>query len=478
VTADTPLTVHRVDPGAMSERTVAIVEDWLAHGATPTDVAVLARVNSALLPVQVALGHAGVPRTAPLDPSVLGRTGIRVALAYLRMGLDPERLTREDIRDTLNRPSRKVKSAVEPLLQRSPRWSLDRLYGLTDLLSGKHAERLAGYCNDLQRLTDAITDGADTHACLDIIRDRIGLGEAMDTLDASSSRPEGSSHGDDLDALAQLADLHPDPVTFREWLVESLRIEGDEDGVTLSTVHRVKGMEWDRVVVFAANEGLLPHRLAEDVEEERRIFHVAVTRCRSHVAVVANRDGASPFLAELTAPGSHRGVVDSPPSRPAPTAPRRRDDGRVIAGVGLDVVLPGGIAARVVEVDGADAVALTEQGVELRVPLGATVQVTGDEVRLAPPARRSRTALPGTDVPIAGDPAKVDALFEALRAWRKRAAEAAGLPAYIVFNDATLRGIAERQPSSARELTSVPGVGPAKLERYGDDVLALVEDLT
>jgi DNA helicase II / ATP-dependent DNA helicase PcrA len=218
--------VHAVDAGAMAARTVALIADRLAEGAAPRDVAVLARVNAALLPVQIALGEAGIPRTAPLDTTVLGRTGVRTALAYLRLGLDPERMRREDVFDTLNRPARKVKSAVSELL-RGARWSWDQLDQLTDSLGPAHADRWAGYLDDIQGLADAITAGADTAKVLWHIRNVIGLGEAMDTLDASRSRPEGSSHGDDLDALAQLAALHPDPVTFREWLIEALRVPGD-----------------------------------------------------------------------------------------------------------------------------------------------------------------------------------------------------------------------------------------------------------
>ncbi|MEQ1831647.1 MAG: ATP-dependent DNA helicase RecQ [Candidatus Eisenbacteria bacterium] len=57
--------------------------------------------------------------------------------------------------------------------------------------------------------------------------------------------------------------------------------------------------------------------------------------------------------------------------------------------------------------------------------------------------------------------------FERLRAVRKRLADAEGVPAYIVFSDAALRGMAERRPVSSHELLEVPGVGPVKLERYG-----------
>jgi ATP-dependent DNA helicase RecQ len=60
-----------------------------------------------------------------------------------------------------------------------------------------------------------------------------------------------------------------------------------------------------------------------------------------------------------------------------------------------------------------------------------------------------------------------DALFEKLRAVRKRLADAEGVPAYIVFSDAALRGMAARRPRSEGELLEVPGVGPVKLARYG-----------
>jgi ATP-dependent DNA helicase RecQ len=62
--------------------------------------------------------------------------------------------------------------------------------------------------------------------------------------------------------------------------------------------------------------------------------------------------------------------------------------------------------------------------------------------------------------------------FERLRAWRAGAAKEQGVPAYVVFHDATLRDIVLRRPASLAELGTVGGVGSTKLERYGDGVLA------
>jgi DNA helicase-2/ATP-dependent DNA helicase PcrA len=64
--------------------------------------------------------------------------------------------------------------------------------------------------------------------------------------------------------------------------------------------------------------------------------------------------------------------------------------------------------------------------------------------------------------------------FDALREWRLERAKADEVPAYVVFHNATLAEIAERRPRTLSELAAVPGVGPAKLERYGADVLGVV----
>ena len=84
-------------------------------------------------------------------------------------------------------------------------------------------------------------------------------------------------------------------------------------------------------------------------------------------------------------------------------------------------------------------------------------------------AARTGTVAARVATPGAGGP-----LFERLRRWRKDRADADGVPAYVVFHDSTLAAIAERLPGSPSELLSVPGVGPAKLDRYAEEILAVV----
>ncbi|WP_297600582.1 DNA helicase RecQ [Microcella sp.] len=89
--------------------------------------------------------------------------------------------------------------------------------------------------------------------------------------------------------------------------------------------------------------------------------------------------------------------------------------------------------------------------------------------REAPRASRGSKRSAPSDLPV-----QAAGLFERLRAWRASTAKALSAPAYIVFGDATLRGIALTEPATLDELGQVSGVGAAKLERFGEAVLAIV----
>jgi ATP-dependent DNA helicase RecQ len=93
------------------------------------------------------------------------------------------------------------------------------------------------------------------------------------------------------------------------------------------------------------------------------------------------------------------------------------------------------------------------------------VMLRKEAPRASRAAKRAVAAdLPGEAVP----------LFEALRSWRAATAREQGVPAYVVFGDATLRGISVTKPASLAELGTISGVGEKKLETYGQAVLELV----
>ena len=87
--------------------------------------------------------------------------------------------------------------------------------------------------------------------------------------------------------------------------------------------------------------------------------------------------------------------------------------------------------------------------------------------RAAKPEKAAKTRR-GAPVELPEDAIPV---FEQLRAWRAAAAKEQGVPAYVIFHDATLRQIAAESPSSLAELGTVSGVGEHKLAKYGQQVL-------
>jgi ATP-dependent exoDNAse (exonuclease V) beta subunit len=85
--------------------------------------------------------------------------------------------------------------------------------------------------------------------------------------------------------------------------------------VLLSTIHRIKGREWDHVVIFDVSRDSSRIASANDEEGERRVFHVALTRARTQVVALADADAPSIFLAELD--GTRVRPVARPPTRRA-----------------------------------------------------------------------------------------------------------------------------------------------------------------
>jgi DNA helicase-2/ATP-dependent DNA helicase PcrA len=212
------------------------------------------------------------------------------------------------------------------------------------------------------------------------------------------------------------------------------------EGVTLASLHAAKGLEWDAVFLVGLSEGLLPiayAETAEQVEEERRLLYVGVTRAREHVGLswaVARTPGGR---------GSRR------PSR------------------FLDGLRPSGSA----RADAGAASAAGRSGRGTRTRGGPVVcRVCGRSLIEAVARKLRRCA----DCPSDMD----EQLYDRLRDWRLERAREQGLPAYCVFTDATLTAIAETKPASAAELGSISGVGQAKLDRYGQDVLALCREST
>jgi DNA helicase-2/ATP-dependent DNA helicase PcrA len=264
------------------------------------------------------------------------------------------------------------------------------------------------------------------------------------------------SHADDLAALIQVAAVQPDAVMFEPWLRETLSARSNRDGVRLASVHRVKGLEFDHVLALGVHR---PHDLAVDVEEERRIAHVAITRARRDAHVLAVEGDDAPFLDEMAGrepvQPARAARVRAPVDAPA-AAVSDRETGRVVeAKVGVALTIEGGDDGEIVEVDARDAKIAFAAGGWTRVKWGAVVRADGERATLEPPG--------------------FHAIVDGLSAWRAERASRDRVPPYVVMHNSTRDGIARARPTGIVALGRCPGIGPTKLERYGDDILVVIE---
>ncbi|SDG93472.1 DNA helicase-2 / ATP-dependent DNA helicase PcrA [Sinosporangium album] len=242
-----------------------------------------------------------------------------------------------------------------------------------------------------------------------------------------------------LKALADLAeDLAAGGADLHAFVAELSRRAAEQhappvEGVTLASLHAAKGLEWDAVFLVGLTDGTLPIIYAEtpdQLEEERRLLYVGITRARAHLGLSwalarspGGRRGRRPsrFLAGLTGRPAHRAAQPSTPARERP---------------------------------------------RLATPMHC--RVCSKTLVAAPEQKLGRCA---------GCPADYDeGLLEALKTWRMATAKEAGVPPYVVFTDVTLQAIAERAPTTERDLLSITGIGRVKLDRYGEAVLNLCRD--
>ncbi|WP_344259507.1 ATP-dependent DNA helicase UvrD2 [Streptomyces sodiiphilus] len=208
------------------------------------------------------------------------------------------------------------------------------------------------------------------------------------------------------------------------------------EGVTLASLHAAKGLEWDAVFLVGLTDGMLPlthARTPEQIEEERRLLYVGITRARVHLTL-------SWSLAR--APGGRPG----------------RRPSRFLEGLRPSAGGTGGRAAAGGVVRGPRRAERVERG-------PVTCRVCGRAMTEAVELKLRRCA---------GCPSDLDEeLYERLSHWRAGRARELGRPAFAVFTDATLTAIAERGPVTTAELSAVPGVVPHKVRQFGAEVAAV-----
>ncbi|WP_320778308.1 ATP-dependent DNA helicase UvrD2 [Streptomyces sp. CRN 30] len=383
-----PVHTEYGDEPAEAEGAARRIRDLIASGVPASEIAVLFRTNSQSESYEQALADAGVPYQLRGAERFFDRPEVRKAGVALR---GAARFGANDtlLDDTVDLPSQ-----------------------VRAVLSGE------GWTSLPPAGSGAVRERWESLAAL------VNLAQ-----DFAAAKPDATL-GDLVAELDERANAQHAPTV---------------QGVTLASLHSAKGLEWDVVFLVGVAEGMMPITYAktdEQVEEERRLLYVGVTRARErlHLSWALSRSpGGRPnrrpsrFLDGLR-PGSS-------------TVAARSGAG---GGGGVERGLPGT----------ATAVAPRRAG---RRP--ARCRVCGRSLRDAGDMKLMRCE----DCPSDMD----EGLYERLREWRAVQARSSGQPDFCVFTDRTLMAIAEAGPTTPAELARIPGVITRKLQRYGADVLAI-----
>jgi len=254
------------------------------------DVAVFYRTNAQSLPLETSMKFSGIPYKVVGGAKFYDRREIKDLLAYIRVLANPD--DEVSARRIVNVPKRGIGDAS---VTRLAAWAqvegvpfsaaIDRAQDAG--LSGKAlkgAEQLAKTLGELRPLVDTINP-ADF---VQLVADRTGyLAELV-----AEHTHEADGRIENLAELATQAGDFDDVMGFLETVAlvaDSDELESDGSKVSLMTLHTAKGLEYPAVFVVGLEEGIFPHfrALSEptELEEERRLFYVGITRARRHLAI-------------------------------------------------------------------------------------------------------------------------------------------------------------------------------------------------
>ncbi|WP_436849501.1 ATP-dependent DNA helicase UvrD2 [Streptomyces avermitilis] len=383
-----PVYTEYTDEPAEAEGAARRIRDLLASGVPAAEIAILFRTNSQSEIYEQALADAGVPYQLRGAERFFDRPEVRKAGVALR---GAARFGGNDalLDDVVDLPSQ-----------------------VRAVLSGE------GWTNRPPAGSGAVRERWESLAAL-----------ANLAQDFAAAKPDATL-GDLVAELDERASAQHAPTV---------------QGVTLASLHSSKGLEWDVVFLVGVAEGMMPITYAktdEQIEEERRLLYVGVTRARQHLSV---------SWALSRSPGGR-------PNR----RPSRFLDGLRPGSVTTTGRVRAGAAGGIERGFGGPATSPAPRRTS-RIP--ARCRVCGRTLSDAGEMKLMRCE----DCPSDMD----EGLYERLREWRAVQAQRSGQPAFCVFTDKTLMAIAEAVPDDEGDLARIPGVGVRKLNRYGADVLTI-----
>ena len=295
-----------------AELTAAWIKEMPQKFGGWSDYAILYRYRAYQYPLALALDRQDVPHTA-VDLRRLFWTPVgRDLFAYLNLIFEPDTAAAEQIARVLKRPN---KYLTNQFVATITSWGQLEKMPLAAGMADWQLEKLEEFIDSLRRLQQQVRSGQLSATSLVY---QVDLAFGLQTFYRGESRPSADLDEESdailFETLFAVAANFPQAADFyayaREAVARSTNWERPApeaaDGVVFSTIHQAKGKEWSNVVYFNVSQGGHSNDPLE-LEEERRVAYVAVTRARDNLLVTAVRGKTSPFFGELLLDPALRG---------------------------------------------------------------------------------------------------------------------------------------------------------------------------
>ncbi len=269
--------------------------EWHDEGERLSDLAILYRAHYQALELQIELTRRGIPYEIRSGMRFFEQRHVKDVLAFLRIVVNPkDELSWKRALKTFPRVGERAASAVWEAVggRPDPLASFQERGGSRGIeLPRGAAAALEPFRSLMARLESPSIRSSPAEAIRAVVED-------VYRDFARAKFPNGDARLDDLEQFAQFAQSYDSIRSFLEEVTlfnelsgeDVVAGESDDDRVVLSSVHQAKGLEWSRVIVLGLSEGRFPsYRAAvtrEGLEEERRLFYVALTRAKNEVALV------------------------------------------------------------------------------------------------------------------------------------------------------------------------------------------------
>jgi len=266
------------------------IRNYASQGGLYSDVAILMRVNMQQPLIEIAMMEADIPYRVPDGASFFLKSEIVTILSYLKLAINPTDINL--IRELANRPYRKLSASV------INSW-FD--YSSFDCMAFSNAF-VANYQEQIKTLYKNAKTKSASEIIGDISGNPIEMTRWANSNASLSSDVRPSSVISMMEELSKNKSIQEVIQKIEEMQKFSKEYSSTENVVAITTIHRSKGLEWPYVFIPGLGGELIPHKNNLNIEEERRLLYVAITRAIKGVALLRRANEEESFFADEISP--------------------------------------------------------------------------------------------------------------------------------------------------------------------------------